>query len=794
MKKFLLSLTLLGAAFLGNAQVVINEIYTDASATGNVQYFELYNAGNTSVDISCYSLVSQYTEGTGNRAKTGFYVIDLPNVTLVEGQYYVGAYAGGPTTSVTSGGVTYTPDFNWNAGVGALEAIGASFRKYERSGASYNYNASTKNNITTPTDFFYTQPGGNVKHNVFLLNRNTVTNQVEYINGFVSYGNSATSTTPSFITGMPALKISSTNCGGEYEINFGSTIPSSEFYEAAGGNSHGYYRGRNALCGTWAKLTLSTNDYATPETINPIGTITTLGSGGITSNQVVLCDKTQVKFGISAVADPSVFPITVELYYDKGSVGNYDVLDEIQASATQTINADQIPYSGTFTIPADQPVLLIYRTALGCISAITRPSTAANFVTKQYNICNKQAAFSITNADANTLSYGFPVTAQYLYNGQALGEPITITKEQLGTNVYYSPIPVGDLTYNPANLSIRYTPSNCLSPTTVTGFFNPSIFTIVTGSLTTSETVVSVAAPAEDLVDVTVDITKIVSSIEPQTTSVFPVEVRLYIDNKPDNSLPDTAANVDNTSYLGSLYFNNIEEASKSFSDEDEVVLKRAFTSADYGKDLYIVYQTNLACFTTVVIREIPNPAPLPVTYTSFTATRTNNSQVVLEWKTATEENNKGFHVQRNVDGTWKDVAFVISKADRGNSTSSLKYNYKDANSHRGISQYRILQVDIDGKGKYSEVRSVRGEEMAARLVVFPNPSPNGSFNVLFEDATSLRDVIVSDVSGRTIKQYKGVSNGSLSIDNLGAGFYTVQVLNRTTGAIATEKVIIKKR
>lgn len=207
--------------------------------------------------------------------------------------------------------------------------------------------------------------------------------------------------------------------------------------------------------------------------------------------------------------------------------------------------------------------------------------------------------------------------------------------------------------------------------------------------------------------------------------------------------------------------------------------------------------ENTLSGLTTGPIKvtiQISAPIILPVSYASFTATRANNNQVVLEWETAMEENNKGFHVQRNVDGSWKNIGFVFSQANGGNSTEVLKYAFKDANNSKGISQYRILQVDIDGKGKYSQIRSVHGLETAARVVLFPNPSSTGSFSLLFEDATSVRDVVVSDVSGRVVKQFKAVSGSTLTVDGLIDGFYTVQVANRTSGTASVEKVIIKKR
>ena len=214
-----------------------------------------------------------------------------------------------------------------------------------------------------------------------------------------------------------------------------------------------------------------------------------------------------------------------------------------------------------------------------------------------------------------------------------------------------------------------------------------------------------------------------------------------------------------------------------------------------------VVFGTSSGCGNTdpqvlvldnIRITEIAG-AILPVTFTHFTAKR-NKSKVELTWETAMEENNRGFHVQRNIDGTWKNIGFVFSQANNGNSSEALSYSFNDVNNSRGITQYRLLQVDHDNKGKYSEVRSVRAEEQLAKIMVYPNPSSTGSVNVMFEDASSLRDVYVTDVAGRVIKQYRNVNTNLLTIENLADGYYTIQITNRATAATTVEKVIIKKR
>lgn len=182
--------------------------------------------------------------------------------------------------------------------------------------------------------------------------------------------------------------------------------------------------------------------------------------------------------------------------------------------------------------------------------------------------------------------------------------------------------------------------------------------------------------------------------------------------------------------------------------------------------------------------------APLPVKFKSFNANR-RNADVLLTWETASEDNNRGFYVQRNNGSGWKDLGFVASKAPDGNSTGDLSYNYTDANNtSKGVTQYRIMQLDIDGKSKMSEIRQVRGLTQSGKVTLYPNPSGDGKVNVVFDDSKAIWNVSVADMNGRIIKQFKGVTN-SVVVDNLLPGMYMVRIVDTQTGAQTAEKVII---
>jgi hypothetical protein len=145
-------------------------------------------------------------------------------------------------------------------------------------------------------------------------------------------------------------------------------------------------------------------------------------------------------------------------------------------------------------------------------------------------------------------------------------------------------------------------------------------------------------------------------------------------------------------------------------------------------------------------------------------------------------------------NNVWQTLGFTETKAINGNSNSTLNYEYSDMNNAKGITQYRLRQVDIDGKHSYSPVRAVRAGGQKGKTIVYPNPSADGKVNVVFADVNVPRDVSLSDLNGRVIKQWRGITTNIIQIDNLTAGFYTVRIIDTESGEQTVEKIVVKKR
>ncbi len=119
----------------------------------------------------------------------------------------------------------------------------------------------------------------------------------------------------------------------------------------------------------------------------------------------------------------------------------------------------------------------------------------------------------------------------------------------------------------------------------------------------------------------------------------------------------------------------------------------------------------------------VATPSPLPVQWLYFRASRLSYL-VELEWATASEKNNSHFIVERSVDGRYFETLGKVNGA--GNSTVMHQYRYTDDQPLRGISYYRIRQVDFDGQHSFSNVEMLRFEnEIAANEIEISSIEPN---------------------------------------------------------------------
>ena len=195
---------------------------------------------------------------------------------------------------------------------------------------------------------------------------------------------------------------------------------------------------------------------------------------------------------------------------------------------------------------------------------------------------------------------------------------------------------------------------------------------------------------------------------------------------------------------------------------------------------------------------EIGANYPLPVTLSNFTGNK-EGLKNVLKWETVNETNNKGFELQRSINGKdFGKIGEIASKATNGTSSTKLNYTFTDATPITSATNYyRLRQIDINGKESFSNVVAIKSNEVVKAQIsrIYPNPVQD-KLNVLLSTATAEKmTIVITDLIGKTIAQQtietvQGDNNVLFNTTQLAKGTYLVKVYGTSNTEIATQKFV----
>ena len=180
----------------------------------------------------------------------------------------------------------------------------------------------------------------------------------------------------------------------------------------------------------------------------------------------------------------------------------------------------------------------------------------------------------------------------------------------------------------------------------------------------------------------------------------------------------------------------------------------------------------------------------LPVTLTYFTA-KQQDSQVLLQWATASEKENAYFSLEKSRDGQQFNEIGRVTGA--GTSTTKLTYAFTDDFPFAGTSYYRLRQVDFDGTSANSKIVAVNSKVTAA-LRIYPNPLTGNELWVEATDAEAndMRITIHNTVGTLLIDRvfpYEPAVKVDLSALRQEPGLYIISV--RRKNRIERQKLVI---
>ena len=262
------------------------------------------------------------------------------------------------------------------------------------------------------------------------------------------------------------------------------------------------------------------------------------------------------------------------------------------------------------------------------------------------------------------------------------------------------------------------------------------------------------------------------------STSSISEEVRIFWKDPSESFILDpNDPSLRFAKYDGSNWVD--EPASKSVSSGKGYLTS---TAALPLSDLYVTFGTT---------DNVKNP--LPIQLLSFTA-QCQKQDVVIEWSTASEDNNNYFTLLRSKDAEHYEEIAQISGA--GNSNEVLNYSYQDWNAASGNFYYMLKQTDFNGKSESFEpifVNCDYSKEVSLKMLydgnqpyaLLSNAQSGSQFHVMIVDYTAR--VVVEKTQAVNAQNYYRIPS-----EQLAAGIYSIIYYNDNGSVRLSEKFLIK--
>lgn len=183
----------------------------------------------------------------------------------------------------------------------------------------------------------------------------------------------------------------------------------------------------------------------------------------------------------------------------------------------------------------------------------------------------------------------------------------------------------------------------------------------------------------------------------------------------------------------------------------------------------------------------------LPITLISYAATK-KGSSALLTWKTASEQNNQKFVIERGTSAS--NFTFFKEIAGAGNSATTLSYSVTDYAPLSGTNYYRLTQYDHNDTPTILGVEAVNFGLASEKTTVYPNPAkayiwvdPSSSNEITSLNLISLTGkTLLTNNYAQTAKQ----ENVKFDLANIPAGTYILWINKGKPNAEKQKLLVVK--
>lgn len=231
---------------------------------------------------------------------------------------------------------------------------------------------------------------------------------------------------------------------------------------------------------------------------------------------------------------------------------------------------------------------------------------------------------------------------------------------------------------------------------------------------------------------------------------------------------PDNAVGTSDESQIVLLV-----DADGDFSSGASVV-SQSFVVASDGN---VVFNLDLSDGAFITLGSAEEGA-LPITLLSFEAVAKEN-EVLIEWSTASEENNSHFIIERSSNGNhFSELATI---AGQGTSNNATNYSLVDKQPVAGTNFYRLVDVSFNGEKTRTEIIRVVYEESSETHISAPYPNPiatGDAFYLNISDGAIPDQVHLFDLAGNKIHISTAQTNNLLRIQtgDIDQGIYLLRL------------------
>jgi hypothetical protein len=162
----------------------------------------------------------------------------------------------------------------------------------------------------------------------------------------------------------------------------------------------------------------------------------------------------------------------------------------------------------------------------------------------------------------------------------------------------------------------------------------------------------------------------------------------------------------------------------------------------------------------------------LPLELLMFKA-NLENKEIVLEWMIQSEINLDYYSIERSQDAlNWEQINVV-----KIFEPSSVSKNYKvfDSTPLNGTTYYRLKQVDLDGRVKYSKTETLESSQ-SFEINIFPNPNESGLLKIVQNKKNSLEIKLINSLGNLIYQKNSNDMYTEIDLSPFDKGIYVVYI------------------